>query len=218
MSFPFERVTGPFKSLTRLLSVYQENLRWSQVQSSSPLSWYTNSDESCRYVADANVQNTTAAMRKERICGRRKLPRQQCEKKEYVANANVQTTTLANLLEFSKCIRVGGPNVTGDSNPNNWFKLMPVPGPSCFPLKKQDPSFCKDCLFCWCEIAPLDSYFLTVRIFIFKSSSNLSILVILVPTWLKSVFSAQLWGTGQFYFKLLINRSLALFQFQLTTR
>ena len=72
--------------------------------------------EKKEYVADANLQTTTAAMRKERICGRlkrpnyhssnakrknmwqthrSKLPQQQCEKKEYVADAKVQTTTAA---------------------------------------------------------------------------------------------------------------------------
>ena len=167
-----------------------------------------------------------------------KLPQQQLKKKkEYVADKNVQTTTVGNQMEericgrrkrpnyhsikfpeFGNCVRVGGPNVTADSNPNNWFKLMPVLGPSCLPLIKQDSNFRKDCIFYWCEIALLDRYVLTLRISIFKSSSNWTILVILVPSWLKSVFGARLWRIEHFNLKLMINRSLALFKTQVVKR
>ena len=258
MSFPFERVTGLFQIFdtffVRLPRKFFGDHRCShfhrcldtlipmrvvdmwQMQTSK-LPW--QQCEKKEHVADAIVQTTTAAMRKERKCGRRKrtnyhsgnakrkkmwqtqtskLSQRQCEKKEYVADANFQATTASNLLEFSKCVRVGGPNVMADSNPNKWFKLMPVLGPSCSPLIKQDSSFWKDCIFHWCEIAPLGSYFLTVRFFIYKSSSNWTVLVILVPTWLKSVFSARLWRNERFYLKLRINRLLALFQIQLAKR
>ena len=108
--------------------------------------------------------------------------------------------------------------VMADANPKSWFKLVPVLAPSCFPLIKQDSSFWKDCIFCWCEIVPLDSYFLTLRVLNFKSSSNWTILAILVSILLKSVFSARLWRIERFNFKLTINRLKALIIIQLSIR
>ena len=187
VGFPFERVTGFSQVFDTFLSVYQEK---SSVATG---------------VAIFAVVIVRPVQRVLRICGRRK--RQNYH--NWKANREYGQTQTSKLPQypiswFFKCVRVGGPNVTVYSNPNNWFKLMQVLGPSCLPLIKQDSNFWKDCIFYWCEIAPLDSYFLILRISIVKSSSNSTILVILVPIWLKSVFGARLWRIKWFNCKLMI--------------
>ena len=79
---------------------------------------------------------------------------------EMVQNTNnIFIHVMTNVHQNLEKLRVK--SMTADLKLKNRFKLVPVPGLSCFPLAKQDSKFWKDCIFQLfsidSEIARLDS-------------------------------------------------------------